>query len=101
MLLINHRNIIKAFNYHFDQGEDQLQIIMELHGNDLKSYMESNEINDLNSLALDCLKQTASGLKQAWESLGAVHRDFKPQNILYDSKKIQKQKYLKLNISVA
>ena len=28
MLLAKHQNILKAFNYKIDQGEDQLQIIM-------------------------------------------------------------------------
>jgi serine/threonine protein kinase len=75
MLLAKHQKILKAFNYKIDHGEDQLQIIMELHGSDLKYFIESNEIKDLNNFALDCLMQTASGLKHAWESLGAVHRD--------------------------
>lgn len=85
MLLASHQNILKAFNYHIDEGEDQLQIIMELHGKDLKSYLETSKIENLNEFALDCLTQIVAGLKYAWEKLCAVHRDLKPQNLLYDS----------------
>jgi serine/threonine protein kinase/Flp pilus assembly protein TadD len=78
---IGHRNICKMFD--IGEAEGTHFITMEyVHGEDLKSMIEMS-----GSLSLGMLssvgKQICDGLAEA-HSLGVIHRDLKPQNIMID-----------------
>ena len=78
---IGHRNVCKMF----DMGETEGAhfITMEyVHGEDLKSMIHMSGSLSLGML-LSVGKQVCDGLAEA-HSLGVVHRDLKPQNIMID-----------------
>jgi TolB-like protein/Flp pilus assembly protein TadD/tRNA A-37 threonylcarbamoyl transferase component Bud32 len=78
---ISHRNVCRMF----DTGEagDARFITMEyVHGEDLKSMIRMSGSLSLGML-LSVGKQVCDGLVEA-HSLGVVHRDLKPQNIMID-----------------
>jgi serine/threonine protein kinase/tetratricopeptide (TPR) repeat protein len=78
---ISQRNVCRMF----DMGESEGAhfITMEyVHGEDLKSMIEMTGSLSLGML-LSVGKQVCDGLAEA-HSLGVVHRDLKPQNIMID-----------------
>jgi tetratricopeptide (TPR) repeat protein/tRNA A-37 threonylcarbamoyl transferase component Bud32 len=78
---IGHRNVCKMFD--IGEAEGAHFITMEyVHGEDLKSMIEMTGSLSLGML-LSVGKQVSDGLTEA-HSLGVVHRDLKPQNIMID-----------------
>ncbi len=78
---IGHRNVCKMFD--IGEAEGTHFITMEyVHGEDLKSMIEMSGSLSLGML-LSVGKQVCDGLAEA-HSLGVVHRDLKPQNIMID-----------------
>jgi serine/threonine protein kinase/tetratricopeptide (TPR) repeat protein len=78
---IGHRNVCRMFD--IGEAEGAHFITMEyVHGEDLKTMIEMTGSLSLGML-LSVGKQVADGLAEA-HSLGVVHRDLKPQNIMID-----------------
>ena len=78
---IGHRNVCRMFD--IGEAEGAHFITMEyVHGEDLKSMIEMSGSLSLGML-LSVGKQVCDGLAEA-HSLGVVHRDLKPQNIMID-----------------
>jgi len=78
---IGQRNVCKMFD--IGEAEGAHFITMEyVHGEDLKSMIEMTGSLSLGML-LSVGKQVCDGLSEA-HSLGVVHRDLKPQNIMID-----------------
>jgi serine/threonine protein kinase/tetratricopeptide (TPR) repeat protein len=78
---IGHRNVCRMFD--IGEADGAHFITMEyVHGEDLKSMIEMSGSLSLGML-LSVGKQVADGLAEA-HSLGVVHRDLKPQNIMID-----------------
>jgi serine/threonine protein kinase/Flp pilus assembly protein TadD len=78
---IGHRNVCKMFD--IGEAEGAHFITMEyVHGEDLKSMIQMSGSLSLGML-LSVGKQVCDGLAEA-HSLGVVHRDLKPQNIMID-----------------
>jgi serine/threonine protein kinase/tetratricopeptide (TPR) repeat protein len=80
---IGHRNVCKMFD--IGEAEGTHFITMEyVHGEDLKSMIEMTGSLSL-GMILSVGKQVSDGLAEA-HSLGVVHRDLKPQNIMIDKR---------------
>jgi serine/threonine protein kinase/tetratricopeptide (TPR) repeat protein len=78
---IGHRNVCKMFD--IGEAEGAHFITMEyVHGEDLKSMIRMSGSLSLGML-LSVGKQVSDGLAEA-HSLGVIHRDLKPQNIMID-----------------
>jgi len=78
---VGHRNVCKMFD--IGEAEGAHFITMEyVHGEDLKSMIHMSGSLSLGML-LSVGKQVCDGLAEA-HSLGVVHRDLKPQNIMID-----------------
>jgi tetratricopeptide (TPR) repeat protein/tRNA A-37 threonylcarbamoyl transferase component Bud32 len=78
---IRHKNICGMFD--LGEAEGAHFITMEyVHGEDLKSMIEMTGSLSL-GMILSVGKQVSDGLAEA-HSLGVVHRDLKPQNIMID-----------------
>jgi tetratricopeptide (TPR) repeat protein/tRNA A-37 threonylcarbamoyl transferase component Bud32 len=78
---ISQRNVCKMFD--IGEAEGAHFITMEfVHGEDLKTMIEMSGSLSLGML-LSVGKQVCDGLAEA-HSLGVVHRDLKPQNIMID-----------------
>jgi serine/threonine protein kinase/Flp pilus assembly protein TadD len=78
---IAHRNVCRMFD--IGEAEGAHFITMEyVHGEDLKSMIHMSGSLSLGML-LSVGKQVSDGLDEA-HSLGVVHRDLKPQNIMID-----------------
>jgi len=78
---IGHRNVCRMFD--IGEAEGAHFITMEyVHGEDLKSMIEMSGSLSLGML-LSVGKQVCDGLAEA-HSLGVIHRDLKPQNIMID-----------------
>ncbi len=78
---IGHRNVCRMFD--IGEAEGAHFITMEyVHGEDLKSMIRMSGSLSLGML-LSVGKQVCDGLAEA-HSLGVVHRDLKPQNIMID-----------------
>ena len=78
---IGQRNVCKMFD--IGEAEGAYFITMEfVHGEDLKSMIQMSGSLSLGML-LSVGKQVCEGLAEA-HSLGVVHRDLKPQNIMID-----------------
>ena len=78
---IGHRNVCRMFD--IGEAEGAHFITMEyVHGEDLKSMIHMSGSLSLGML-LSVGKQVCDGLAEA-HSLGVVHRDLKPQNIMID-----------------
>jgi len=78
---ITHKNVCRM--YHLSKEEDSYYITMEyVSGEDLKSLIK--RIGQFTpGKAVTIAKQVGEGLSEA-HSLGVVHRDLKPQNIMID-----------------
>ena len=78
---IGHRNVCRTFD--IGEADGAHFITMEyVHGEDLKSMIEMSGSLSLGML-LSVGKQVSDGLAEA-HSLGVIHRDLKPQNIMID-----------------
>jgi eukaryotic-like serine/threonine-protein kinase len=78
---IGHRNVCKMFD--LGEADGAHFITMEyVHGEDLKSMIHMSGSLSLGML-LSVGKQVCDGLAEA-HSLGVIHRDLKPQNIMID-----------------
>ena len=78
---IGHRNVCKMFD--IGEAEGARFITMEyVHGEDLKSMIRMSGSLSI-GMVLSVGKQVCAGLAEA-HSLGVVHRDLKPQNIMID-----------------
>jgi serine/threonine protein kinase/tetratricopeptide (TPR) repeat protein len=78
---IGHQNVCRMFD--IGEAEGAHFITMEyVHGEDLKSMIRMSGSLSLGML-LSVGKQVSDGLAEA-HSLGVVHRDLKPQNIMID-----------------
>jgi serine/threonine-protein kinase len=78
---IGHRNVCRMFD--IGEAEGAHFITMEyVHGEDLKSMIHMSGSLSLGML-LSVGKQVCDGLAEA-HSLGVIHRDLKPQNIMID-----------------
>ena len=79
--MVRHKNVCGMFDW--GEAEEAHFITMEyVHGEDLKSLIEMSGSLSLGML-LSVGKQVCDGLAEA-HSLGVVHRDLKPQNIMID-----------------
>jgi len=78
---IAHKNVCKVF--HFGKEEETPYITMEyVAGEDLKSRIQEKErLKEEEAISL--AKQVCEGLAEA-HRLGVIHRDLKPQNIMFD-----------------
>jgi serine/threonine protein kinase/Flp pilus assembly protein TadD len=78
---IGHRNVCRMFD--LGEAEGGHFITMEyVHGEDLKSMIQMTGSLNVGAV-LSIGKQVSDGLAEA-HSLGVVHRDLKPQNIMID-----------------
>ena len=78
---VRHKNVCGMFD--LGEAEGAHFITMEyVHGEDLKSMLQMSGSLSLGML-LSVGKQVCDGLAEA-HSLGVVHRDLKPQNIMID-----------------
>jgi serine/threonine protein kinase len=78
---IGHRNVCKMFD--LGEAEGGHFITMEyVHGEDLKSMIRMSGSLSI-GMVLSAGKQVCDGLSEA-HSLGVIHRDLKPQNIMID-----------------
>ena len=83
--LLNHRNIVRVFNYYLYPEKLTGYILMEfVDGQEIDSYIKDNpeKINDV-------FLQTILGFKYL-ENLKILHRDIRPQNILISNEGIVK-----------
>jgi len=80
---IAHRNVCKM--YDLNEEEETPYITMEyVLGEDLKSFIRrKGKLSEEETIAI--AKQVCEGLEEA-HTLGVVHRDLKPQNIMIDEK---------------
>ena len=78
---ISHRNVCRM--YDLGESEGAHYITMEyVHGEDLKTMIRMSRTMSVGAI-LGLGKQVCEGLAEA-HSLGVVHRDLKPQNIMID-----------------
>ncbi|MEN0050297.1 MAG: protein kinase family protein [Bacteroidota bacterium] len=85
LYLINHRNIVRVFNYYLYPIKFTGYILMEfIDGQEIHNFIESNpeKINDI-------FVQTINGFKYL-EKNDVLHRDIRPQNILVSHEGIVK-----------
>ena len=84
---LSHPNIVTAYDAGEQDGTHYL--VMELvEGSDLSALVKKHGPMTLRS-AIDCTLQAARGLQYA-HSMGVVHRDVKPSNLLLDRRGIIK-----------
>ena len=77
---IDHPNIVKIFDYNFDDRKGLPYLIMEhVNGRQLSQHIKQNSL-DFN-LKISIIKQTADALDYCHRQ-GIIHRDIKPENIL-------------------
>lgn len=87
MAKLNHPNLVTI--YDFGQDGSQLYIVMELlTGGELTDRINPDEPWTVEA-TIDLLQQIAAGLEVA-HAAGIIHRDIKPQNILYSAADIPK-----------
>ncbi|EKO79847.1 MULTISPECIES: protein kinase [unclassified Leptospira] len=85
LYMINHRNIVRVFNYYLYPEKYTGYILMEyINGSTINEYIR------LNSLAIESIFiQTITGFSYLEEN-GILHRDIREQNILVDSNGVVK-----------
>lgn len=80
---INHPNVVRTYDYQeiaTEQGTVSLIVMEYIHGESVADLIE-REGSLAEPLALNVLQQAANGLA-AIHSLGLIHRDIKPGNLL-------------------
>jgi len=82
---LNHRNVVRIFNYHIYEKQKTAYILMELvAGNDILSFLKNSP-----ERASNVFRQIVDGFVYL-ESKGIIHRDIRPQNILVDTDGVAK-----------
>lgn len=77
LYLLNHKNVVRVFNYYIYPTQHTGYIIMEcIDGTDIESYLSSKP-EDINNIFTQCI----SGFHHL-EKCNVLHRDIRPQNIL-------------------
>lgn len=77
---IDHPNIVKIFDYNFDDRKGLPYLIMEhVNGRQLSQHIKQNTLAF--DLKISIIKQTADALDYVHRQ-GIIHRDIKPENIL-------------------
>jgi len=77
---VSHEQVTKSYGFYLDGRKEY--IFLEHAQKDLKSFLDANySYFSNNSRLLEASKQLCRGL-EAMHSLGIMHRDIKPQNIL-------------------
>lgn len=77
---IDHPNIVKIFDYNFDDRKGLPYLIMEhVNGRQLSQHIKQNSIDF--DLKISIIRQTADALDYVHRQ-GIIHRDIKPENIL-------------------
>ncbi|MCX6986324.1 MAG: protein kinase [Lentisphaerae bacterium] len=77
---IDHPNIVKIFDYNFDDRKGLPYLIMEhVNGRQLSQHIKQNNLDF--DLKISIIKQTADALDYVHRQ-GIIHRDIKPENIL-------------------
>jgi serine/threonine-protein kinase len=77
---INHPNIVKIYDYNFDDKKGLPYLIMEhVNGRQLSHHIKQNSLSF--DLKISIIKQTADALDYVHRQ-GIIHRDIKPENIL-------------------
>jgi len=77
---IDHPNIVKIFDYNFDDSKGLPYLIMEhVNGRQLSQHMKQESLDFNRKISI--IKQTADALDYV-HRLGIIHRDIKPENIL-------------------
>jgi serine/threonine protein kinase len=77
---IDHPNIVKIFDYNFDDRKGLPYLIMEhVNGRQLSQHIKQNTLDF--DLKISIIKQTADALDYVHRQ-GIIHRDIKPENIL-------------------
>jgi serine/threonine protein kinase len=83
---VNHRNIVRAYEY-FDEPEFQAYAMEYVDGGDLLDRISQGSISIPE--VIEILRQATSGL-EAVHAEGICHRDLKPENILLTKKGVVK-----------
>ena len=77
---IDHPNIVKIFDYNFDDKKGLPYLIMEhVNGRQLSQHIKQNSLDF--DLKISIIKQAADALDYVHRQ-GIIHRDIKPENIL-------------------
>lgn len=80
---ISHRNVCRMYDLG-EEGESHFITMEYVPGENLKSFIRRSEKLTIGK-AISIANQVSEGLSEA-HSLGVVHRDLKPQNIMIDKK---------------
>ena len=90
MYKLNHRNVVRIYNYYAYEEEYTGYILMEyIHGQPLPKYLDDSYFWGLDDTADDLFIQLIDGF-QYIESKGIVHRDIREGNIMVDNTGVAK-----------
>jgi serine/threonine protein kinase len=82
MTKLEHPNLVKIYESHFDEENEKMSIIMDYCENgDFKDYIQlKNKVFTTKDM-IDVIKQVANAF-MALGSCGVIHRDLKLENLL-------------------
>jgi serine/threonine protein kinase len=84
MKKFEHPNLVKIYNDHFDEGSEELQIIMEYCSDgDLLQYFKKKNKSLTREEILDIFRQVVKAFI-VLSVKGVIHRDLKPENLLME-----------------